>query len=289
MKKIKLGCRASWFSSRLLLSPNIVVSRRYVQSCETTSKNTIPSLSVLPGLEVGMKVAQPTPQYPAGVAEEVPLSDKDSRVEWVEHYCSEKQAPYYHNLKTDEVTFEVPEGGFVTRFPQLYTRLGYHIDGNGAVQRRHVPSRETDEADGPLIDIAKMSPNLSPREKLAAYGTAGVLWYLIIHFFFWLCLFFSIYIFHFDLLSLARSYGFYVPVSTSSAATEDVRRPSFWRSFVTAVVLNKLLFPIQVALTLATVPKVIVFLRPISAKVVPHLRYFFKMQKKKIHDRKVKK
>lgn len=231
---------------------------------------TEPTGTVLPGINLGMRVANPSAQFPATLSDGEPLPQTDPRVEWKEHFCSEKQLPYYHNVRTNEVSFSVPRG-FVTRFPRLHERNGQIVDKDGAV----FPSKDntSEAAQDDQLDN-KPTTGLSPKQKLAAYGAAGMLWYLIVHNLFLACVFSSIYFFHIDLLSLVRSYGFHVAVV--DAPKEKKNRPSFWRSLLVAIVLNKLLVPVQVVVTLATAPRVIHILRPIAARVGPQISSFFK-------------
>lgn len=231
--------------------------------------------SSLPGLNLGMRVANPSPQFPATIAHREPTAANDPRVEWKEHFCSEKQAPYYHNLCTNQVSFQIPNG-MVTRFPRFYRRSGAHrVDNSGAVFLSHSESE---------VQNANTASNLSPKQKLAAYGAAGVLWYLIIHNIFLAIVFSSIYFFHVDLVSLARRYGFNVPISNPTDS-EEKKHPSFWKTVVLAILLNKLLVPVQVVVTLGTAPKVIKYIQPIAVKVGPKLRFFWS-NKTKVVDAK---
>lgn len=244
-----------------------------VRLAPASSTATASATRVLPGINLGMRVANPSESFPATLSDSEPLPSSDPRVEWKEHFCSEKQLPYYHNVRTNEVSFDVPRG-FVTRFPRLHERNGQLVDKHGAV----FPSKENLESPSVSEELGdKPTSSLSPKQKLAAYGAAGMLWYLIVHNLFLACVFSCIYFLHIDLLSLVRSYGFHV--SIVDAPKEKKNRPSFWRSLLVSIVLNKLLVPVQIVVTLATAPRVIHVLRPIAAKVGPQISAFFKRKK----------
>lgn len=241
---------------------------------------------VLPGIDLGMRVAQPSSEFPATLSEEEPLPANDPRVEWKEHFCSEKERPYYHNLRTNVVVYNKPLG-FVTRFPRWYQRNTVHDDlektdpidsggistSNGQASSSSIgaPSHQ-DIANGIERSgesrVRNIFFSLTKKKQLAANGATGLLWYLIVHNFFLACVFSSMYFLNIDLVSIARSYGFHVSSDEGkSREAEKVNRPSFWKTLITAIVLNKLLVPVQVVVTIGTGSRVIPVLQIITKKL----------------------
>lgn len=244
--------------------------------------------SVLPGINLGMRVAQPSEQFPATLSEVEPLSPNDPRVVWKEHFCSEKERPYYHNLQTNEVTYTKPHG-FVTRFPRWYQRNGVQL-GNEKINSVSNNSNENENSADAPHPHSKITSNqnneytsggsevggvrnffFSPsakKKQLAAYGATGLLWYLIVHNVFLACVFSCIYFLNIDLVSLARSYGFHVNSDEGKIPeTEKKRRPSVWQTLITAIVLNKLLVPVQILVTIGTASRAIPVLQLIAPNV----------------------
>eukprot|EP00796_Vickermania_ingenoplastis_P013368 gene13368-9196_t len=218
----------------------------------------------LPGVNLGLRVACPSQQFPATLSDHEPVPPSDPRVLWKEHFCSEKQQPYYHNIATDEVTFQVPNG-FVTRFPLFYKRNGFEVDASGAVRRDDSQTNTASES-----PQGTPASHLSHKQKLAAYGAGGILWYLIVHNLSLISVFSCIYFFNIDLLSIARSYGFHVPLSDRAGPIGG--RPSFLKSLLLAIVLNKLLVPVQLLVALASAPRVIHYVQPIAVRMIPKVR-----------------
>lgn len=241
---------------------------------------------VLPGIDLGLRVCRPSSQFPATLSEGEPLPSNDPRVVWKEHFCSEKGQPYYHNLDTNEVTYAKPPG-FVTRFPRWYQQNGIALDheginagskstGSGSNEPEHLDSstarfRQSTASEVDERGTHKTSSDLflskSQKQRLAAFGAMGLLWYFIVHNLFLICVFSSMYFLKIDLVRIAHSYGFHVSQSEGKISeTGEKRSPSVWKTLITAIVLNKLLVPVQMVVTMGTASKVIPVLRPICKR-----------------------
>jgi hypothetical protein len=206
------------------------------------------------------------------------VSTSDSAVEWREYWSLEDEKPYYHNLKTHIVTWDVPEG-FPTRFLSHHNfNSNLKVDSDGRVR---APDKDSKAVPG---------ASLSLKQKLALYGSGGLMLYLIIHNICLTCVFVSIYFLEWDLVGVAQSYGFNIKKSHSAeggAEGDTKRKGSFLGTFVTAVLLNKMTVPLQVAATLMLAPRFVPLLTPFANKVVPVVRAWFPFGKKasavKIH------
>lgn len=244
------------------------------------------SSRVLPGIDLGLRVSRPSSQFPATLSEGEPLPSTDQRVVWKEHFCSEKGQPYYHNLDTNEVTYAKPQG-FVTRFPRWYQQNGIALDhegidaggkstGSGSDGCEHLGSSTArfPQNSGSDVDerrTRRASSDLllskSQKKKLATFGAMGLLWYFIVHNLFLVCVFSSMYFLNIDLVGIAHSYGFHVSSNEGKTSeTERKRSPSVWKTLITAIVLNKLLVPVQMVVTIGTASKVIPVLQPICRR-----------------------
>ncbi|CUG06477.1 GPI-anchored surface protein, putative [Bodo saltans] len=221
-----------------------------------------------PALDAAKRIARPSADHPATGAAENVLSLSDAAIEWREYWSPEDEQPYYHNIKTQVVTWDVPEG-FPTRFPAHHKfNENFKIDSNGRVQ-----AASTDKT-----NEAVQGASLSLKQKLALYGSGGLLLYLIIHNICLTFVFVSIYFLEWDLVGVAQSYGFNIKKSHGSAdvdasgATDTKRKGSFLGTFVTAVLLNKMTVPLQVVATLGLAPRFVPLLTPIANKIVPVVR-----------------
>lgn len=200
-----------------------------------------------------------------GLAEDI-LSSTDACVEWREYWSLEDDMPYYHNLKTNEVTWDVPEG-IPTRFPTYHSRNeNIRIDAEGRVQ---FPQK-----DGPLKPGEATTSPLTLKQKLALYGSGGLCLYLIIHNICLTCVFVALYVLEWDLVGLAQSYGFNIKrsdgnetVANSDGTVTIKRGASFLSTFVTAVLLNKLTVPLQIGTTLLLAPRFVPLLTPIANRI----------------------
>lgn len=216
--------------------------------------------AVLPGVDLARRVCDPSPEFPSTWSCHEPLKPDDPRIMWRELYDLEEERPYYHNVKTNETSHKIPDG-FVTRFPLYYKKKGYHVD----------------EATGAVFAEATaktaVPKKLTMKHRLAAYGGGGLLWYLIVHNISLACVFCSLYFFHFDLVSVARSYGFNVKRSTEVPKDPDLR-PGFFKTFVLSVFLNKTLVPAQMLFSLATAPFLVKRLEPLAVVLAPRCKAF---------------
>mmetsp|Transcript_23423 Transcript_23423/g.27141 ORF Transcript_23423/g.27141 Transcript_23423/m.27141 type:complete len:304 (-) Transcript_23423:362-1273(-) len=232
-----------------------------------------------PALEAAERLTNPRVGFPAsGPAESA--ADGDPRIQWREYWSSEHQMPYYHDLRSDAVTWEVPEG-FVTRFPTYHAHNpALLVTVEGRVLRA---GSATESAAQPQSSADTSGKPLTLKKKLALYGSGGLILYLIIHN---ICLFFvfsSIYFMGFDLVGLARSYGFNIKRATSpasstdgsTATTDTATRPSFFGTFITAVLLNKLTVPVQLMFTLLLAPRFVPLLQPFANRVIPKIKSYF--------------
>lgn len=229
---------------------------------------------VLPGVDLARRATSPSQEFPATWSEDEPLAPSDPRVVWRELYSLEKEKPYYQNVQTMEVRWDIPEG-FVTRFPRMYASNGYRLDEKGAVFRTSATaSAATDgqpaSASGSRTEGVKA---FTLKQRMAAYGAGGLLWYLIVHSVSFCSVFACLYIFRIDLIGMARSYGF--DVKRSAEVSVDVNhRPPFWKTFVVSLVLNKMLVPAHLLITVTTAPILVHRLEPIASRLFPAVRSF---------------
>lgn len=239
--------------------------------------------AVLPGVDLARRAVQPSQEFPATWGEDEPLAPSDPRIAWRELYSLDAEKPYYQNIKTMEVRWEIPEG-FVTRFPRLYEANGYRVDERGAVFSAATDATDgsASAAGGPTAGGAATAlpgaktdgvKALTLKQRMAAYGAGGLLWYLIVHSISFCCVFACLYVFRIDLIGLARSYGFDIKRSTEVAVMEN-KRPPFWKTFVVALVLNKMMVPAHLLITVTTAPFLVHRLEPVAARLFPAARTF---------------
>ncbi|KAG5496102.1 hypothetical protein JKF63_02401 [Porcisia hertigi] len=256
---------------------SLVLSRRWKSPENSASgqhgePNVAPGATVLPGVDLARRAVSPSQEFPATWSNDEPLPPSNPHVQWREHYSLDAEKPYYQNIKTMEVTWEIPEG-FVTRFPGLYASNGYHVDARGAVSRSSSSATSAEGGVGPAV-AKKSGPNaLSLKKRLAAYGAGGLLWYLIIHNISLACVFICLYVFRIDLIGYACSYGFAVKHS-DGVSVNDNKRPPFWKTFVICIVLNKILVPLHLLVTVTSAPCLVHRLEPIATSLFPKMRAF---------------
>lgn len=128
------------------------------------------------------------------------------------------------------------------------------------------------------VDATTGKP-LSLKKKLALYGSGGLLLYIIIHDIFLFFIFTGMYVLGLDLVGVARSYGFSIirPAADGAAAAgaegeEQKRKPSFFATLLTALILTKLFAPIQLTLTLLLAPRFVPLLEPFANRVIPKVK-----------------
>lgn len=238
--------------------------------------------TVLPGIDLARRAVSPTQEFPATWSEDEPLAPSDPRVVWRELYSLDAEKPYYQNINTMEVRWEIPDG-FVTRFPRLYDSNGYRVDEKGAVFRTAATTpaggAAAAAADGQPVGKPGAHPggvkSMTLKQRMAAYGAGGLLWYLIVHTVSFWCVFTCLYVFRIDLIGMARSYGFDVKRSTEVVVDEN-RRPPFWKTLVVALVLNKMIVPAHLLFTVTTAPFLVQRLEPIAARLFPAAKAFVK-------------
>ena len=223
-------------------------------------------------LSAAERIANPSQATPASGPAGGVLSPEDPRIVWREHWCVAKKVPYYHNMLTNETTWDVPEK-FVTRFPTYHKELNQkvQVQADGTVQ--YLPS----DGSVPTTEMPLDMANLPLKKKLALYGSGGLILYLIIHNIFLSCVFCSMYFFGIDLVHIARSYGFNAKEAEASSEmggdTKAVKKaPTFVGTFVTAVILNKMTVPFQLLLTLTLAPRVVPKLQPLANRLIPKLK-----------------
>ncbi|KAK7199648.1 hypothetical protein NESM_000009900 [Novymonas esmeraldas] len=232
--------------------------------------------TVLPGVDLARRAVSPSQEFPATWSEDEPLAPSDPRVHWREHYSLDAEKPYYQNVRTMEVTWKIPDG-FVTRFPRLYASSGYRVDANGAVfsstaSTGLTPPEAAAAATAPAAGAGVKT--LTLKQRLAAYGAGGLLWYLIVHNISLAGVFACLYIFRIDLIGLARSYGFDVKRSDEVVVSEK-KRPPFWKTFVLSIILNKMLVPLHLLVTVTSAPLLVPRLEPIARSLFPKMKAFF--------------
>ncbi|KEG06435.1 hypothetical protein DQ04_13951020 [Trypanosoma grayi] len=242
-----------------------------------------------------------SPVFPATAIGNELLDPRDPCVEWREYYSLELSKPYYHNVLMHTTTFEVPTG-FLTRFPLFHRRHGLGVTEEGRVFRRAAASSSGEsgnssaggaegaggasaappcEGGSPGSSSSSTAPSggsLTLKQKLAAYGGGGLILYLIVHNVLLAMIFFSLYFLHMDLVGFARSYGFNIMSEKPAlAADEDgvapvKKYPSFWATLGISIVLNKMLVPLELAVTLMMAPVFVPRLQPFASQFIPRVK-----------------
>ncbi|EKG02873.1 hypothetical protein TCSYLVIO_006089 [Trypanosoma cruzi] len=246
--------------------------------------------TLLPAVSRALPLFTPCQEFPAtAVGVELP-DPRDPCVVWREYYSFEHRRPYYHNLLTNLTTFEVPSG-FRTCFSLFHRRQGLYVDTENRVHcQATVQGGGTPDKGAPgASDGEGGSPSspggggtLTTKQKLAAYGGGGLLLYLIVHNILLAAIFFSLYFLHFDLVGIARSYGFSVgddPIGSGNCADAAVTKkkdPSFWATLGVSILLNKLLVPLELAVTLMMAPVLVPRLQPFATRLIPRVKTFMK-------------
>lgn len=284
MRRVQCFARPVAVVAALHKQPLGVVARFGSSSSSSATNSVSDSASgVLPAVDLAQRVTNPSPAFPASWSVDEPLPPDDPRVVWKEYYSLAEEKPYYHNVNTNETTHDIPEG-FVTRFPKLYKRSGFTVDENGAVHRGGGGDGDAETVDEQRTAGAKKK--LTGKQKLAAYGGGGLLWYLIVHNVCLATIFSLLFFLKIDLVAVARSYGFNVKVKRSEQVDEiskpTNRSPPFFKTLVLSVVLNKLLVPVQLVFTLATAPFLVHRLEPIAVVLLPKCKSFFHSMKLKL-------
>ncbi|CAD2216406.1 hypothetical protein AGDE_02853 [Angomonas deanei] len=248
--------------------PSALVLYRRCKSVQPDAENVS---KALPGVELARRAVDPSAQFPTTWSDTEPLPATDPRICWREHYSLEKSQPYYENVTTGEVSWEIPDG-FVTRFPKLYANNGFTMDEKGAVSRRD-GSNEVVGKPGGEPPVSKKP--LTLKQKLAAYGGGGLLWYLIVHNVCLFSIFCCLYFLRIDLVSIARSYGFKIKQKEEvEVVTPTKSRPPFWKTFLFSIVFNKMFVPLQLVFTVATAPLLVHRLEPVARALFPKFKAF---------------
>ncbi|RNE95490.1 uncharacterized protein Tco025E_10004 [Trypanosoma conorhini] len=250
---------------------------------------TLNNATVLPAVRLALRVVNPCQEFPATpVGVELP-DHRDPCVLWREYYSFDHGKPYYHNLRTNDTAF-APPSGFKTRFALFHRRQGLHVDaearvhtqatveGGGGADKAAVGGSEGNGGSPPLPGEGG---SLTTRQKLAAYGGGGLLLYIIVHNILLAWIFFSLYFLHFDLVGLARSYGFRVGGARTESSDGDnaavaEKNPSFWATLGVSILLNKLLVPLEFAVTLMMAPMLVPRLQPFASRIIPRIKSFMK-------------
>ncbi|CCW62712.1 unnamed protein product [Phytomonas sp. EM1] len=263
-------------TSRFLTSNKNSASLGSQKEIKSFGKDSIASggdLSVLPGVELAQQVIGPLQVSSAKLNKRESLSSVDSLICWREHYSLEHGKPYYHNVETNETTFQIPEG-FATQFPLYYSKNGFHVDRHGVVH--HLSNVTSTESNDNGLNISSGRSSLSLRQKLTAYGAGGFLLYLIIHNIGFAIVFTCMYFFSIDLPGLARSYGFNISDKKNDVVQgKKHERSPFWGTFLLSVVLNKILIPLHLAFTIGVAPLLVHRLEPIALRLIPLCKSFF--------------
>ncbi|CCW70544.1 unnamed protein product [Phytomonas sp. Hart1] len=268
-------------TNRFLVSNINSTSQRSSKEVESFDKDNIRSgegSNALPGLELARQAVGPIQFSSTKNNEDESVSSFDPLIYWREYYSLEHAKPYYHNIQTNETTFQIPKG-FPTQFPLYYSKNGFNVDGHGVVH--HLSKSTTTEGNGNGSNTQNGSSGLSLRQKLAAYGAGGVLLYLIIHNISFVVVFTCIYFFHMDLPGLARSYGFNISDKKNDTVEgKKNERSPFLRTLLLSIVLNKILIPFHLALTIGAAPFLVHRLEPIAMRFIPRSKSFFVISKK---------
>ena len=206
-------------------------------------------------LERAMSLTRPSIDHPATAPKAgEKLEDSDPRVCWREYWDFAKHRPYYHNLITNEVVPNPPQG-MPTRFGKHWVSQGYDVDHDGKIQ----------ETTPEVADTHKAKKGL--KGKLAVYGAGGLLLYLIVHNICLAIIFGALYIFNVDLISVAKEYG----LGLSKEDKKEATKKTFVGTFITAVALNKMLVPLQLLTTLGMAPFLAARLTPAANTAMAHV------------------
>ncbi|KAH9589277.1 protein of unknown function DUF1279 [Trypanosoma melophagium] len=279
-------------------SPNVGVEER--KSSEAIKKASVGNMT-LPAVDLALRIAYPSLKFPATNIGEKVMDIGDPCVLWREYYSFEHSIPYYHHLPTNRTTFDVPSG-FLTRFPVFYRRRRFFVNSENRVFSQSTTenrgSSGENSAGGSEGNNSSMPPSgdgkpsssgtsLTLKQKLAAYGGGGLLLYLIVHNVLLAIIFFSLYFLHIDLVGIARSYGFNVrsgkftpdtPDGVDRTSTEKMY-PSFWATLGISILLNKLLVPVELAVTIMMAPVLVPRLQPFASKVIPRIKSMMNSRK----------
>lgn len=214
--------------------------------------------------EQAMRLADTGPKYPAsGDAPNNNNPDEDPLVYWREYWDHESKRPYYHNLKTNKVSWTIPSR-FPSRFLDYYQRLNEEaslghktVDHLNAqqVQKEHtirLGEKGTDSATALATD-AKLA-NRSLKDRIKDYGPAGFILYGTIHFLS-LCVVYTAMMFGVDVAKLARSFGFDIEKQDKKT------KGSLVGMWLLAIAVNKIFVPIHVMMTVALAPQFVPVVR----------------------------
>ena len=206
-------------------------------------------------IEQATRLVHPTPEHPATGD---PVKDPTNpRVVWREHWSLAYRKPFYHNLMTNEVSWDLPKG-FPSRFDNYWRQLA--TENPKEAERQGVIIKDVSEATGTLA-AAKLSTEGAPevtitrkltmKEQIMQYGHIGFILYGIIHFGMLFCVWMAIYM-GLDLGSVARKLGFNV---------DTEKKQSLMATLVVAIAVNKIFVPVQIASTLYFAPRVAPYMR----------------------------
>lgn len=202
-------------------------------------------------LEQAMRITGPCPEHPATgspiAADDLSASHPPPTLHWREHWDPQARKPFYHNLVSNEVTWDVP-----STFP---TRFGWHYDRceleDPQLFSTTAAGRARNALGSDALGTAAVARKpLTWKERIYNYGTAGLIVYGVVHFGM-LAIIIGIIWMGVDLSAVARQLGFNVqPGATSIMAT-----------VVVGIAVNKIFVPIQVGLTIYLAPRCAPYLR----------------------------
>ena len=257
-------------------------------------------------LEAATRLVDPSAAHPATGATSVTPSELDAsksassdaanspggvpREQWREHWDLESKRPYYHNLVTNELSWNRPVG-FDSRFAFYYSRIHqeYHLgqrteehlanppDGVERIVRVEKPAATTPvvtpSADGvasaaapaattpshmgPIDAEGATNKKRTLKDQIKDFGVAGFLLYLIIHFASLGVVFLIMYN-GVDLSGIARSIGFDVQPSNGGSAAAIL---------VVSIAVNKVFNPVQLVLTIFLAPRFVPVIRRVIVKI----------------------
>ncbi|ORC92536.1 uncharacterized protein TM35_000032890 [Trypanosoma theileri] len=272
------------------------------KATEAVKKTAFVGNMTLPAVDLAYRIVCPSLKFPATSTGKKVTGYRDPCVFWREYYSFDRSMPYYHHLPTNVITFEVPNG-FLTRFPLFYRRRGFFVNSENRVFSKSTTenrgSSGENSSGGAEGNNSSMPPSgdgkpssssgtsLTLKQKLAAYGGGGLLLYLIVHNVLLACIFFSLYFLHIDLVGIARSYGFSIrsdkvtsdTLDDANITSTEKKYPSFWATLGISIVLNKLLVPIELAVTLMMAPVLVPRLQPFASRVIPRIKSMINSRK----------
>lgn len=223
------------FAKATPISSGAVGVAAYARWCSDAYRTSLdPRVSILRA----RSLVAPSLAHPATAGA---TSEDDPRVQWREHWDATTRKPYYENLVTREVTFDIPEA-FPTRFGAFWVGKGFNVlenivqpkEGSAGAEGSTPRAAASTSASAGSSDASSSTvktqmrqfsttrrangvapppegtdpAKMTMKQRIGLYGTAGLVLYLIIHNILLACIFITLYVFEVDLVSIARGWGY---------------------------------------------------------------------------------